>query len=34
VIAMQDIRFKKNWDKVILQVMNSDIHPFDAYKKL
>jgi hypothetical protein len=34
VIAMQDIRFKKNWDKVILQVMNNDIHPFDAYKKL
>jgi len=34
LIAQQDVHYQKNWDRVILEVMHDDIHPFDGYKKL
>lgn len=34
VLSLHDQRLRKNWDKVVLQVMHNEVHPFDAYKKL
>ena len=34
VLAVQYARLSKNWDEIILKVMNNDLHPFDGYKKL